>query len=100
MSMVFQVQGARNIAVHSMLEASVVQLGGDPVRLGDWLRGRGHPWTPPDGHGEAVKPLRRLQLQILSREVTGCNLPGGNDPFLEARRGPASRHCSYENNAD
>ncbi len=35
-----------------------------------------------------------------SVQVTGCNLPGGNDPFLEPRRGAASRHCSYENNAD
>ena len=35
-----------------------------------------------------------------SPKVIGCNLPGGNDPFLEPRRGAASRHCSYENNAD
>ncbi len=32
--------------------------------------------------------------------ICSCNLPGGNDPFLEPRRGDASRHCSYENNAD
>ncbi len=35
-----------------------------------------------------------------SGQVTGCNLPGGNDRFLEPRRGAASRHCSYENNTD
>ncbi|MEE8510413.1 MAG: hypothetical protein V3S57_05155, partial [candidate division NC10 bacterium] len=45
-----------------------LQLGSGPVRLDDWLRGRGHPWTPPDGRGEAVKPLRRLQLQILTQD--------------------------------
>ncbi len=55
---------------------------------------------PFGSRGQAFKRLGRLQLQILSPEVTGCNLPGGNDPFLEPRRGAASRHRSYENNAD
>ncbi len=60
--------------MHSMLEASVLQLGSGPVRLGDWLRGRGGTLdleTPPDDHGEAVNPLRRFQLQIFAE---GCGL--------------------------
>ncbi len=63
--MVFQVQGARDIAVYRMLDrASVLPLGGGPVRLGYWLRAGVIPGTPPDGRGEAVRALRRFQLQI------------------------------------
>ncbi len=40
LSRAFPVQGTRNIAVQD----AQAQLGSGLVRLGDWLRGRGHPW--------------------------------------------------------
>ncbi len=53
------------------------------------------PWLSQAG----LHPCEDYNYKSLPK-VTGCNLPGGNDPFLESRRGAASHHCSYENNAD
>ncbi len=70
------------------------QLGSPPARLVIGCGAGVTLGTPPDGRGEAVKPLGRLQLQIRTLTQRFYQLgTGEKESFRHAReRGPVSRN--------
>ncbi len=67
------------------------QLGSPPARLVIGCGAGVTLGTPPDGRGEAVNPLGRLQLQIISGGCADLRIGGRNSDLLIGNQIPIAQ---------